>query len=677
MENRSGCRSTAETPMSAALRKHDFDRILSLVQRYDAIPSELFDDDIAVQLLKHAKTEHSRAITKLIDSHFINVTAKSTFLAALDCAFRRTGSVELAKKILTHDRYSQVEQLYPESIYFSAKNNWPKILSKLLEKTVNINTLTEGQTPLSAACKAGHKCVVSLLLENGADPNVPNDFGTTPLHFAVSSGKTEFVRSLLSYGANPNIAAVLPHITWCWYPLHAACSDLRGSIRYEVVKLLLAYNADVNVRDEFGETALHYAVSLYSTGSDKTSDLVQLLVDAGADVNAPSEVRDTPLYNACSNGLESTVKKMLECGARVDGINGRKLPLSAACRNGHMSVVQLLLANGANPNPQGNANQYPYSGKPDESPLVEACLFQNVELVDMLLKHGADPNLTSPSSHLHSKYKYPLCVVVENVINSGYYQSTKEMRSKLSTVSLLLQHGANVNMPMPGGRSLMHLTVTALAKAGKWRREIEYRTCLVELLQLTVKHGAQLHDSCFDLGVDNHPRAAKSRTLLALANFDGEDKFVVDLFRAGAGFRLLAHCCIDVFSAGFPWEEKFTGLCQAAVLAGYVPSDGELEKLEKARDDILKYDSGTDGENASADRIQQLLNWLNEDRQQVPSLQRQCRVVIRRQLSAAARFQSILPAIDKLPLPTILKLYLQFDGPLSEFDLNVCIPTRS
>ena len=104
----------------------------------------------------------------------MNLKVKNIFLAAFDFAFRRIRSVELAKKILSHDSYSQVEKLYPDAIYFSAKNNWPKIPSKLLEKTVNINTLTEGQTPLSAACKAGHKCVVSLLLENGADSNVPD-----------------------------------------------------------------------------------------------------------------------------------------------------------------------------------------------------------------------------------------------------------------------------------------------------------------------------------------------------------------------------------------------------------------------------------------------------------------------------------------------------------------------
>jgi len=119
--------------------------------------------------------------------------------------------------------------------------------------------------------------------------------------------------------------------------------------------------------------------------------------------------------------------------------------------------------------------------------------------------------------------------------------------------------------------------------------------------------------------------------------------------------------------SSFPRQAKSIRLSQATVLAGYVPSDEELHELqlEAARD------------RSPVHQIQQLVNWLDEDRQQVPSLQRQCRVVIRRQLSVAGHFQSILPAIDRLPLPTILKLYLQFDGPLSEVDLNVLIDSRS
>jgi len=366
-----------ESPVSVALQKYPDDiKLILLLLQYDAIPSGAFGDDIAVQLLDHAEAEHTNTIEKLIDGNFINLT-----VAAFDFAIRRGASVELAEKILSSDSYSQVEELYPKAAYYSAKNNWLSILSKLLEKRVHIDTLTEGETLLCAACREGHKSVVSLLFDKGADPNVPNDSGTTALHCAVgyddtstaemllsaganvnaldrdgvsplflacARGKTEFVRMLLSRGANPNIATVGQYSC---YPLHAACIGLH----YDVVKLLLEHHADVNVRNRWGENALHAAVhgvdlSRSSTVEDKRINLVQLLHDAGADINAGTETGVTPLYSACWVGQESTVMKMLECGAKVDVISCKKLPLIVACSNKHVSVVQLLLTNGANPN---------------------------------------------------------------------------------------------------------------------------------------------------------------------------------------------------------------------------------------------------------------------------------------------------------------------------------------
>ena len=185
---------------------------------------------------------------------------------------------------------------------------------------------------------------------------------------------------------------------------------------------------------------------------------------------------------------------------------------------------------------------------------------------------------------------------------------------------------------------------------------------------LLVTYGAELRDPqphC-EQGDNCYLQELDSLTLPvtpALVRFDGKHRIIVDLFRAGAGFQLLA-CCCEAVETPPVTKAKSTDLCLAAVPAGYVPNDEELELLQfiAARD------------NEPGHLIQQLVNWLNEDRQQASSLQRQCRIVNRRQLSAAAHFKSILPAIDKLPLPTNLKLYVQFDGPLSEVDLNECMP---
>jgi len=785
-----------ETPISIALRKHpgNIKLLILLLLQYDAIPSTLLSEEISVQLLKNAEVEHTKAIQKLIDGNFINLTAESTLLAAFDFAFKR-GSVELAEKILSN--YSRIEQLYAEAVYYSAKNNWPNILSKLIEKRVDVNTLIEGQTPLYAACKEGHEYAVSLLLDNGADPDVPNDFGTielhleidgyddklssaaaninaldrdgaTPLHLACKRGETRIVKLLLSHGADPDIATVGPNT---WYPIHPACYGLH----YDVVKLLLEYHADVNVRDSTGKTALHCALSVSNGDGDKSGDLIQLLLDAGADVNAAYKLGETPFNIACFKGMESVAKKMLKYGAKVDmsvvqllltnganqnlhedgsdsrcssfplhmaaaGDNGKLVEfllehgadIDVADINGNtalhhaieyysnnsrnaMSVVDILLENKANVNIVNNSGDTPLyravsnglldvvskmlekcggnpnGGSPTKCPLVEACLMSNRKLVGVLLKHGADPNLTWTSCDPRSEREIPLFHAVdkgsvnitrkllkagsdvhavngegksvvsfatENMLNSRHFRSTEHTRNRLSIVRLLLQRGADVNTIMPHASSPLYPAVTALAEADAQIWEYlynysQYRIAVIKLLQLIVKYGAKLQDSCCQTG-DNVRLLV---TLATLDTFDLTYDFILKLFRAGAEFQLLARCCKAVET--HYCTTKSISLCQAAVLAGYVPSDEELQKLKSA---------AARGRTA---QIQQLVNWLNEDRRQVPSLQRQCRVVIRRQLSVAARFQSILPTIEQLHLPNVIKEYLRFDGPLTEVDLRV------
>ena len=60
----------------------------------------------------------------------------------------------------------------------------------------------ENRTPLHRAVKYGNEKIVSLLLENDAEPNHPSASGKTPLHRATTPKN---VQVLLSYGANPNI----------------------------------------------------------------------------------------------------------------------------------------------------------------------------------------------------------------------------------------------------------------------------------------------------------------------------------------------------------------------------------------------------------------------------------------------------------------------------------------
>jgi len=133
-------------------------------------------------LLNNAKPRNAKTVKKLIDK---NIIKSQDILACYSYALKH-GEDELAQKTL-EIIINSTGELYADAVYYSAKNNMPEILSKLIRKKVDINLLrggkTRGKTPLYAACKEGHESVVNLLLNSGADPNVRNK--RTPLQIAV------------------------------------------------------------------------------------------------------------------------------------------------------------------------------------------------------------------------------------------------------------------------------------------------------------------------------------------------------------------------------------------------------------------------------------------------------------------------------------------------------------
>ena len=88
----------------------------------------------------------------------------------------------------------------------AAEGHVAKVRTLLRSKMLDVN-IRHGYllyTSLHKAALKGHRAVVHLLLNRGADPNARDTYGETPLQNAAFYGHKDVVKLLLDGGADPN-----------------------------------------------------------------------------------------------------------------------------------------------------------------------------------------------------------------------------------------------------------------------------------------------------------------------------------------------------------------------------------------------------------------------------------------------------------------------------------------
>ncbi len=170
------------------------------------------------------------------------------------------------------------------------------------------------------------------------------------------------------------------------------------------------------------------------------SDVCSLLIASQSDVENKGEIHATALHLASFAGSLATVEVLLTAGASVDAVTHweRYTPLHLAAGCGHTEVTRLLLANGSDVDamahvlsPEGDEFRKGDSYFSDvfvdtHTPLNLAAIRGHADVVTILLEHGANINFPMPFGH----------TLLHDAAGMGL----------LSTVKILLAAGADPNV---------------------------------------------------------------------------------------------------------------------------------------------------------------------------------------------------------------------------------------
>uniref|UniRef100_A0A1Y1MJD6 Uncharacterized protein n=1 Tax=Photinus pyralis TaxID=7054 RepID=A0A1Y1MJD6_PHOPY len=355
-------------------------------------------------------------------------------LLALDSGLNDIAKLLLERGANVHIR----DNAYDSCLHNTIPKCDVAILSTLIDRGADVNCRNlSGETPLLKALKCEKLQHAKVLLEKGvADYEAFDNNNGSCLFYAAKAGYEDLVCHFISkgvkidqphYDGNAYLAALREkHLNvvkvlidngadiWCrtnydtWLDLVVHLNDT------DVLDMLLAKGMDINYRLSESEPliiaalrekcrkAVDYLIAKgadlhvvsYETGnsclhyavSAEYEDVTNLLLDEGLDINRENNERETPLRRACIDKHAGMIKLLLSRGASLDEGNFRFSYMHYAAELGDDAIVTDLIQKGVDLNA---------INRDGDTPLFLAVLCKNVSTVKLLLEHGADYNITN------------------------------------------------------------------------------------------------------------------------------------------------------------------------------------------------------------------------------------------------------------------------------------------
>ena len=406
-----------QTPlMCACLEGGRFENVKTLVIHDAEIHSVEKDGKSALHFT--ATFSSSKVVMYLLSLGMsVNMTHKSG-LTPMMCTCLEGGRFGNVKTLILQCAEShKVDKDGKSALHFAATFSSPEVVMYLLSVGMSVNmTDKSGLTPLMCACLEGGRIenIKALVIHDAKIHRVDKD-GKSALHFAAKFSSSEVVMYLLSLGMSVNMTDNSSRS-----PLMCAC--LEGG-RFENVKTLIEYGADITRSDTDGKSALHFAASYLS------SEAIEYLLSLGMTVNTIDKSDRTQLLFACLRGGHLDNLRML-CGHSID-IKQQKCnvgwsALHFAAKYSSPDVLKYLLSLGSPVNLTTERGQ---------TPLMFVCLEGGrSDNIKTLIEYGG--------TNIHQLY---------NNGESALHVATTDSNPKI--IDYLLSLGMIINMTTKHGRT--------------------------------------------------------------------------------------------------------------------------------------------------------------------------------------------------------------------------------